>query len=1388
MHKYIILLLTIISWTVKGQNVGVGTLNPTNPLHIKPLTGSTDPLKVESIQPYLMNDTTLLVVDPSDGSIRYMPLDSLINHLDLSESDNIDSLILAIVNNSLDSFIITQTFIDSVSSIVYNYGDTLLSNSSFVDSSYAIFLQTLLSDTAIQNLILNLQTDVDSLYLVNTTLWLHEGSTVLSADLSFLVDSALNFVWLNLANEVLNNTQLISQLRDSINTDQQNLDSAILNGSLLSIHIENGNFTTVDLSSLQDADADSTNELQDIDSLKLNGNILEVFIENGDSASIDLSLFNDPGTDNQNLDSAKLSGTILELFIENGDSTSVDLVEINNDIDSLTLSGYDLSAHEGGVAYTQDLESIADSAVQKVLNDSLFTPGSVIFADAQGRFDENNPNFYWEDTNQAMYLGKRLNYSFPGIINSAKHLGAWDMHSLIINDTMNPDTSALLIARGGAGGIELTSLGGNHGFKLLSQISPYSDTYVGSVSSQAAAITLEARIGGWTIENGITPEVDIVNKDLFTIMNANAREFTIGADGNTRLHSYGSGNMEAQDLGLPQTEFLAQFSTNGTILEIHKDSLNDQDWTLDGDTMYSAIDSIVVIKNGNVGIGTTNPDVELDVFGSIQSRTSTNGDVTIIYEDGIDSYEPNNFDGYYLGHSYLYLQNLAPNNSIDGAGAADLGDSYLRIATAGSSASTNPSNLALETAITSDGETDKGSSIFLRSTGTSGTTVSGSAFNTNSALPLGNNSIIGALQIQTKSSGGIGWWPHGYTTVGNLNWYADEAHSATEMGTRFEIGVTEAGTTTLTKMIEGFSDLSLSFPTYGFGARERFDLGKTQSNYLLSLATDGTILELHKDSLEINDDDWTLDGDTMYSAFDSTVVIKNGNVGIGTTNPSNYLHIVADSLPLRVEGLDADPNLDTVLTVDTLGVVYKTRFSDLLTTEVGDVLFVSTTGNNAAAEVGNLNRTFRDPWAAADSIRAGFGNATSIYVFPGRYTIGGAGSGADRETNADINQYLLCADSISIYLSEGVILESLADSIRVILSPEGPTYFSLKGQGIIKTPAEIQGIRIIGSTAATNYSEFHLQLKKYQCGVGTTALNFSKTYFDVQDWEVQNRVGGIAWLNPSSAVGQIPYSFVNIRLENFTLTDLNGADEAPERGAIVWEQSIRKGQLSLDIENVNAITYGSNLFWGSNYTGASDFDTINMSIDVENMHVTNAGIYKGEYSSFAIDSNISTFVHGPRDSTILHTMVGPYPGNRADYLNINVEVENITGHMSAGANFHQGASGGLGTLEFQVNFDIGNMITYDDHPCIILDEGSTAGFTPEDGMMTIHVENAYAQTGPAILESRYRDFERVYISGKYRTAEAGMPVIQYVYDLDTQDPVILNNVYLINDGVTPPIA
>ena len=54
-----------------------------------------------------------------------------------------------------------------------------------------------------------------------------------------------------------------------------------------------------------------------------------------------------------------------------------------------------------------------------------------------------------------------------------------------------------------------------------------------------------------------------------------------------------------------------------------------------------------------------------------------------------------------------------------------------------------------------------------------------------------------------------------------------------------------------------------------------------------------------------------------------------GNVGIGTNAPTNRLHVVAASNPLRLEGLQPLSNATTILAIDANGVVYTTSASSL---------------------------------------------------------------------------------------------------------------------------------------------------------------------------------------------------------------------------------------------------------------------------------------------------------------------------------------------------------------------------------------------------------------------------------------------------------------------------
>ncbi len=121
----------------------------------------------------------------------------------------------------------------------------------------------------------------------------------------------------------------------ALDTDEQNIDSAVLNGAVLTVYIEDGSSASVDLTSLiDDADADPTNELQTLivdrvtDSLYISG-------ATGDTLmGIDLNDVITCVIPPQNLTYATLIGDILEIDIEGGDSVRVDLSSLgSNDLD-----------------------------------------------------------------------------------------------------------------------------------------------------------------------------------------------------------------------------------------------------------------------------------------------------------------------------------------------------------------------------------------------------------------------------------------------------------------------------------------------------------------------------------------------------------------------------------------------------------------------------------------------------------------------------------------------------------------------------------------------------------------------------------------------------------------------------------------------------------------------------------------------------------------------------------------------------------------------------------------------------------------------------------------------------------------------------------------------
>jgi hypothetical protein len=141
----------------------------------------------------------------------------------------------------------------------------------------------------------------------------------------------------------------LSSLKDGAGTDDQNISGSGLDGTTLTIGIENGNNETVDLSSLRDG---TGTDDQNISGSGLNGTTLTIGIENGNNETVDLSSLRDgSGTDDQNISGSGLNGTTLTIGIENGNNETVDLSSLRDgtgtDNQTLNLTGNTLSIVRG---------------------------------------------------------------------------------------------------------------------------------------------------------------------------------------------------------------------------------------------------------------------------------------------------------------------------------------------------------------------------------------------------------------------------------------------------------------------------------------------------------------------------------------------------------------------------------------------------------------------------------------------------------------------------------------------------------------------------------------------------------------------------------------------------------------------------------------------------------------------------------------------------------------------------------------------------------------------------------------------------------------------------------------------------------------------------------
>lgn len=173
-------------------------------------------------------------------------------------------------------------------------------------------------------------------------------------------------------------------------TDDQNLTSATLNGTILTIDIEDGNSVSVDLANLQDGIGTDD---QNLTSAVLTGNLLTISIENGSPVTVDLSSLQSIDTDNQNLlqPTIDCATGILSLGIQDGNAVQVDL--------SCLMGGGSSGAHNGAsksifdptkIAFGQNVNEAGNPAQLLNTREIPMNEYNVVFTDNSSTTYGNN--------------------------------------------------------------------------------------------------------------------------------------------------------------------------------------------------------------------------------------------------------------------------------------------------------------------------------------------------------------------------------------------------------------------------------------------------------------------------------------------------------------------------------------------------------------------------------------------------------------------------------------------------------------------------------------------------------------------------------------------------------------------------------------------------------------------------------------------------------------------------------------------------------------------------------------------------------------------------------------------------------------------------------------
>ena len=596
MKKIIIVCINLL-FIVAGyaQNVGINQSNPTNTLHITPITLGDNPLRIDGVQSYSIGDTSLLMINTTTGIVKYINPSDFVSIISNgnglgTDNQNIDSLVLngltltTFIENGNSASVNLTAVSDSAITYLINHSDTLFTNNSFVDSLISVMVNN--SDTLFTN-----QVFIDSIVSI-----INNNTDTLFSNQTF-IDSLTTLLYNN-SDTLLSDTTFINNLRDSIDTD---VDSVVLTGTLLTIY-ENGTNVSVNLSSLNDADSDPTNELQD---LSLNGNLLSL---SGSSSTVDLSALMNNNTDAQAI---SLSGNTLAI---SGNSSTVDLSPYldNTDNQTLSLFGNTLSISGGNSVTLVDNVNDADSNPTNELQTISKSGNTVTLSNGGGSFTDSDTHL--TEAQVDSYVSNN------GYLTSFTEVDGSVTNEL---QTLSRSGSNVTLSNGG-------------GTVSINDADASSTNEIQNLSLSGTTLG---------ISGGNTVNLSSISGDITGVTAGNALTGG-GSSGNVTLHvsaNNGIGvNVGADKIqlggGLVQNTLISQ-GNYGMVFNLN--GLGDFEVRDNNNSFFYAGD------NGRIGIGTSSPSTSFDVNGSARVRnipTITNTQATPLFADANGNLVKKNFN------------------------------------------------------------------------------------------------------------------------------------------------------------------------------------------------------------------------------------------------------------------------------------------------------------------------------------------------------------------------------------------------------------------------------------------------------------------------------------------------------------------------------------------------------------------------------------------------------------------------------------------------------------------------------------------------------------------------------------------------------------------------